>query len=172
MSNSPNPPMPSPAQLGVLLGQTLTAIANAQNSAAILIYQKAVTLYYKSYGSSPIPSAPAPPVPPKIVTVNTTLVESLELANVGSITPEQWLSIYSYTTYPVIGPPAPAPVTLPTIVIQPFGPGFPNYFELSPDGPQIPVGQEVTIAGVKYVKLVVAQSPFGPNGVITAWLQV
>ena len=160
---------PSPAQLGALLASTLTMISNARNAEEEQIYQQDMTIYAKIYGTSPNSSAPALPQPPQIEAVNSALVVQLEEANDSN--PAHWLEIYSYTTAPTI-PLAPPPITLPTIVVQPFGPGFPGYFELAPDSPSIPVGQQVTISENVYFKEVVGENPFAPNGVVTAWLEI
>jgi hypothetical protein len=162
--------IPTPAQLGVLLAQTLTSIANAQNAAAINTYDQNMTIYTKSYGTNPSTSAPPPPVPPQIVTINSALVEQLEL-QAPNVTDAQWLEIYSYSTYEPPPPSPPPAPTLPTIVVQPFGPGYPGYFELAPDSPLIPQGTKVNIATVTYVKENLVQFPFAPNGWITAWKQ-
>lgn len=158
--------MSTPAELAPILAATLTSIANAQNAAAINSYNQAVTVYRKIYGTSPGPGAPAPPMPPLLASVNAPLVESLEVS--AAPTDAQWLSVYSYSPYqPPATPVAPTPT--PNVVVEPFGEGFPGFFDLAPDSPAIWVGTSVKIAGVEYIKQVVSESPFAPNGQVTAW---
>lgn len=139
---------PTSLQLGQELAQTLTYISNAKNAAAITNWQK---------DGGPFP---------QIETVNTALVIQLETS--GTVDDPRWLSIYSYSTYV----PPPPPITVPLVpnkVVGPFSPNFPGFFELSPDGPSIPVGSQVNVGGVTYTKEIVAANPFSPNGGTTAW---
>lgn len=158
--------MSSPAELAPILAATLTSIANAQNSSAINSYNQAVTVYRKIYGTSPSPSAPPPPLPPQLASVNTAAVEALEVS--AAPTDAQWLAVYSYSTYQPPSVPA-IPTPTPNVVVQPFGEGFPGFFELAPDSPSISVGTAIGINGRLYIKEVVSQSPFAPNGQVTAW---
>lgn len=127
---------PTPAQLGITLGQSLTAIANAQNQAAISNYNQAVTKYTSQYGTEPnlsLPGTPLPPTPPMLTLVNTNAVEALELeANAllvsgqgGALDLLNWTSVYSYIQYvpPPVVPPAPPAVATHTgtAVQTPFG---------------------------------------------------
>lgn len=133
------------------LAQTLTAMANAKNAAAISNWQK---------DGGPLP---------QIINVNQQLVIQFELAGVED--GNTWNTVYSYSTYqPPVTPLNPNP-GLPTIVIGPFGEpsDFPNTVELAPDGPYNPVGSVVVINGVKYTKTIVAANPFSPLGGTTAW---
>jgi hypothetical protein len=157
----------TPQQLAPILASTLVTISNGLNAAAINEYNQAMTLYTKLFGVNPPSSAYPKPVPPQIQVVNTTLVEQLEV-QIPFPTEAEWAGIYSYQTY--IPPPLPTPVIPePTTVVEPFGAGFPNYFELAPDSPSVSVGTKVTINGIVYIKEVVSQSPFAPNGQVTAW---
>ena len=160
------PSMPSPAQLGVILAATLTSIADAQNKAAINLYNQAVTIYRKIYGTNPGPGAPPLPTPPLLATVNSAVVESLEVSPPAD--DSGWLAVYTYAPYQPPTPPV-VPTPTPTMVVQAFGEGYPGFFELAPDSPAVSVGTSVKIAGLEYIKEVVSQSPFAPNGQVTAW---
>lgn len=123
---------PSPTQLGITLGQSLTSIANAQNQAAKANYEQAVAVYFATYGTEPAPGSPALPTPPMLTLVDANAVLALELqANALLIAGKaagldllDWNSIYSYVQYV---PPVPVPL-VPTVtthtgtpVMTPFG---------------------------------------------------
>lgn len=123
---------PSPTQLGITLGQSLTSIANAQNQAAKANYEQAVAAYSATYGTEPAPGSPAPPTPPTLTLVDANAVLALELqANALLIAGKaagldllDWNSIYSYVQYvpPVPVPQTPAITThTGTPVMTPFG---------------------------------------------------
>jgi hypothetical protein len=161
------PSVPSPQQIAQELANTLVTISNAKNAAAITNYNQAVTFYTKIYGMQPSASAPPKPTSPEIESVNTDLVIQLDLQS-PPVQDSAWLGIYTYSQYvpPIVPPPA---IQMPTIVVQPFGTGYEGFFELAPDSPSISPGQTVVISGVTYEKEIIGQSPFAPNGQITAW---
>lgn len=161
--------MSTPQELAPILAARLKFLSDARNTEEILEYNQGMTIFTKIYGTNPNPDNLKfrPPLP-QIESVDTDLVVKLESNSVTDDT--QWLKIYSYKTYipPPINPPS---VNLPTLVVEPFGVGYPNYFELAPDSPSVTPGTSVTINGIKYTKENIGQSPFSPTGFITAWKQ-
>jgi hypothetical protein len=160
--------MLTPSELAPLLAASLQKITDARNASEILEYNQAVTLYTKIYGVNPNPNSPPPPTPPQIEILNQNLV--MELETKSDTNDADWLAIYSYETYKPVTPPSPS-INLPTLVVEPFGPGYPGYFELAPDSPSVTPGTSVIINGITYNKENIGQSPFSPTGFITAWKQ-
>lgn len=167
MSTTPTPqPNPTPQQLGVTLGQTLTYIANAQNTALENEYNAAVAAYNAEYGIDPSPMTgnvptPAPPKPPMLTVVNTNAVEALEVQSAVLLTAGQdpstlnWNSVFSQVQY------TPPPVVPNTITItDPVGTqNFGNIYNTVP-GDNSPNGAIFIDPRGTFVKTVVA-TPFG-----------
>lgn len=150
MSTTPTP-LPgsvTPQQLGVTLGQTLTFIANAQNTAAVANYNTEIQFN---------PSFPKP----MLTLVNTNAVEALEVqANALLLAGQDpstlnWNVVYTQVQYA----PPPVVVTTPTITDPVGSQNFGNIYNTVP-GDTSGNGAIFNDARGTFVKTVVA-TPFG-----------
>lgn len=80
---------------------------------------------------------------------------------------------------PVFWPSPPASLLPPpdTILAPQFSLGplindqeFPGAHEMFGDGAKIPINKVVTLDNVNWIKVILAQSPFAPNGYVTGWV--
>lgn len=67
--------------------------------------------------------------------------------------------------------PPPPPTSTTFTVKDPLGPSYPNAYNVTGDGPNIPVGTSFTQDNHTYTKTIIGHSPFAPNGNVTAWIQ-
>lgn len=157
--------------------RAMKQVASAKNQSAIINYnnvlestkQQNAWLLSVNRPLLPLPS------PPMLFVVNEALIKQNEAQTFQAVGGEavdsdkqDWNIFFEVPYVPVIAPPPPPPSV--TINLSAFeGPGL---FGANGDGPQVPVGMQVSQDGHVYVKIIIGHNPFAPNGNVTAWQQV
>lgn len=152
-------------------------IASVKNQNEILKYNNAVTSVTAQNAWLLAVNRPLLPMPtpPMMLVVNEALIKQNEgqtfVAGGGSATDsdkQDWNVFFEVPYVPVVAPPPPPPQI--HVNLAAFeGPGL---FGADGDGPQVPVGTQITQDGHTYMKIVIGHSPFAPNGNVTAWQQI